>query len=167
MKKILSNGTTTAAQPGAPASQLKVVVPYTTPGLTRSAMRYAAALGEELQANVLLIDAHVVPFPVPVNEPTVHREFLEERLRTAAEETTLPNGVQLVFTRDRVEAFRRILEPGSLVVIATRGWWWFSAERKLARLLSKAGHDVVVLAGGSSGKSAVRRFSRLTTHLVR
>jgi len=156
----------TMAHCEAPVSELRVVVPYTTPGLTRTALRYVAAFGD-LEVNVVLIDAHVVPFPVPVSEPTVSREFLEERLRTAAEETTLPTAAKLMFTRNRVEALRKVLKPGSLVVIAASSWWWFSAERKLARLLSKAGHEVVVVSVGNSGKSGVCRVSRPTVHLVR
>ena len=157
----------TAVHSKAQVSELRVVVPYTTPDLTRAALSYVAALGGGLEANVRLIDVHVVPFPVPVTEPTVRVEFLDRRLHAAAEEFGLPVRMELVLSRDRLETFRKVLEPRSLVVIATRGWWWFSAERRLARSLSQAGHDVVVLAGGSSGKSVVRRFRRSTAHPVR
>jgi hypothetical protein len=135
----------TSAHNEAPVSELPVVVPYTTPGLTRTALNHIAALGGELGANVRLIDAHVVPFPVPVAKPTVSVEFLDQRLYAAAEELRLPVRMELLLTRDRLDAFRKALEPGSLVVIATRGWWWFSAEKRLARSLSKAGYDVMLV----------------------
>jgi len=166
MKINWNHQTTTAVRDDVQPARLDVVVPFTTLKLTRAALRYVATLGGELDVNVQLVDAQVVPFPVPVNAPTVSREFLEERLQAVAEETMLPTSAKLVFTRDRTEAFRRFLKPGSLVVIAASGWW-FSAERKLARLLSKAGHDVVLLADHKGEKASAQRFSRPTADLVR
>ena len=123
MKITRTNTAKIAVPGGTQVSELQVVVPYTTPELTRAALRYVAALGAGLEANVRLIDAHVVPFPVPVTEPLVSLNFLGQRLHTAAEALGLPIRMELLLTRDRLETFRKILEPGSLVVIAARGWW--------------------------------------------
>ena len=167
MKITRTNTARAAAHSEAQVSELRVVVPYTTPELTRAALSYVATLGAGLETQVRLVDAHVVPFPVSVTEPTVSLQFLDRRLQAAAVEFGLPLRMELVLSRDRLETFRKVLEPGSLVVIATGGWWWVSAERRLARSLSKAGYDVVLLAGGKSGKSAVRRFSTPTAYPVR
>ena len=166
MRITRTNTARNAACGKAQVSELHVVVPYTTPQLTRAALGYVAALGGGLEANVRLIDAHVVPFPVPVTEPTVSLEFLDQRLHAAAEELGLPVRMELVLTRDRLKTFRQILEPGSLVVIAARGWWWFSAERRLARSLSNAGYDVMLLTDGK-GKKAITYQSAPTAHPVR
>ena len=48
-------------------------------------------------------------------------------------------------TRDWLEAFKKVLEPGSLVILATKKRWWPTREEKLARSLAKAGHQVMLL----------------------
>ena len=117
MKINWTNTAKAAAFNEAPVSALRVVVPYTTPELTRVALNYVAALVAGLAADVRMIDAHVVPFPVPVTKPTVSPEFLDRRLQAAAQEVGLPVWTELVLTRDRLETFQKILEPGSWLLL--------------------------------------------------
>ena len=45
--------------------------------------------------------------------------------------------------RDRVETLTAVLSPHSLVVIGGRKRWWPTAEKRLARKLRRAGHEVI------------------------
>ncbi len=121
-----------------------MVIPYTTPELTRAALRHAEVCSD-LDVQISLVDIQVVPFPYPLDQPPINREFSEQRLRRLLEEKRLPGQVTVLYTRDRLEAFKRVLEPGSLVILGTKKRRWPNRERKLARSLLKAGHQVMLL----------------------
>jgi hypothetical protein len=125
--------------------RLQVVIPYTTPHLTAVALKSAAGLTRNLGATVRLICIQVVPYPCPLNQPNVDTDHLKDRLRELARESELPVRAELIYTRDREATFRRVLRPGSLVLIATERCWWRTAQEKLARWLLRAGHSVALL----------------------
>ena len=130
---------------GAVETRLSIVVPYTTPELTKAALKHAATLSAGLNATFRLIDAQVVPIQHPLNEPPVNREFSVKRLREIVEEAGMPVQVEIIYTRSRMECFRRSVKAGSLIVITARMPWWPTSAKKLARSLLKAGHDVVLV----------------------
>jgi len=123
---------------------LSVVVPYTTPELTRAALRHSAAC-KDLDVRIFLVDVQVVPFPCPLDQPPIDKEHTKHRLQSFLSEDGLPGDAAVLYARNWCEAFRKLLGPHSLVVLATRQRWWPSRERKLARALTKAGHDVMLL----------------------
>src|SRR5262249_9380326 len=123
---------------------LWMVIPYTTPQLTRAALRHAGVC-TDLDVHVRLVDIQVVPFPCTLDEPPINREFSEHRLRELLKESHLPGQSTVLYTRDWLEAFRTVLEPGSLVILATKKRWWPTREERLARTLAKAGHQVMLL----------------------
>ena len=123
---------------------LRVVVPYTTPELTRAALRHAGVC-TDLDVHVRLVDIQIVPFPCPPNRPPINRQFSEERLRGFLEESKLPGDVAVLYTRGWLEGFRKVLEPGSLVILVAKKRWWPTREEKLARVLMDAGYDVMLL----------------------
>src|SRR5437879_827819 len=59
---------------------LWVVIPFTTPELTRAALRHAGVCSD-LDVHVALVDIQVVPFPCPLDQPPINREFSERRLQ--------------------------------------------------------------------------------------
>jgi hypothetical protein len=126
-------------------TRLSIVVPYTTPEWTKAALKHAATLSAGLNAAIRLIDAQVVPVQRPLNEPPVNRDFSVKRLREIAEEAGMAVQVEVIYTRDRMECFRRTVEAGSLIVIMAGMPFWPTAEKKLARSLLKAGYDVVLV----------------------
>ena len=71
-------------------SNLQVVIPHRTPQLTRAALKYAATMADDLNARIRLIDVHVVPYGVPLDEPTVNPRHLTRRLRQLAQESVMP-----------------------------------------------------------------------------
>jgi hypothetical protein len=123
---------------------LWIVIAYTRPELTKAALRHAAVCSD-LDVHVCLVDVQVVPFPCMFNQPPVDRKFSECRLNDLLQESGLPGRGAVVYTRDWLEGFRKVLEPGSLVIIASKKRWWRTREEKLARTLMKAGHDVMFL----------------------
>jgi hypothetical protein len=124
---------------------LRVFVPFTSPDLTRAALRKAAALTRNLAARITLFAVQVVPFPLPLDRPQVSPKFLESSLTAVALEVEAQVDVHTVFTRDLDAGFERVLAPHSLVVMATRKRWWPTAETKLTRSLVRAGHSVALL----------------------
>ena len=123
---------------------LSMVIPHTTPELTRAALRHAEACSD-LDVHVSLVDIQVVPFPCPLNEPPIDKEFSDRRVRKLLEETGLSGQATVFYTRDRPEAFRKVLDPRSLIILATKKRWWPTREERLARTLTKAGHQVMLL----------------------
>lgn len=124
---------------------LQLVIPYTTPELTRAALKSAAVLAQDLGATMRLVGVHVVPYPCPLDHPDVANEHLKNKLAAVAWESALPVRAEVVYGRDRQAAFRQVLGPGALVLLATRKHWWRTAQERLARSLSRAGHSVALL----------------------
>jgi hypothetical protein len=123
---------------------LRVVIPYTTPELTRAALRHAGAC-TDLNVYVSLVDIQVVPFPCPLDQPPVNKEFSQQRLRDLLGQSGLAGRADVLHVRDWLEGFRRVLEPQSLVIVAAKKRWWRTREDKLGRALLKAGHQVMLL----------------------
>ena len=133
---------TSDVAPGA-ISNLQVVIPHRTPKLTRAALKYAARLTDDLNARIRLIDVHVVPYGVPLDEPTVNPKHLTRRLRQLAQESAMPISAEVVYARDWEQGLRRSLGPGSLVLMAIQRSWWRTSDKRLAARLRKLGHQVI------------------------
>ena len=124
---------------------LWLVIPYTTLELTRAALRHAGVCSD-LDVHVSLVDVQVVPFPCALDQPAVNNEYSQRRLQELFSESGLPGHAAVLYTRDWLGGFRRALEPKSLVIVATkRCRWWTTRETRLARTLTKAGHQVMLL----------------------
>src|SRR3989442_12200854 len=124
-------------------AELQVVIPHRAPKLTKAALKYASTLAGDLNARVRLIDVHVVPYGVPLDEPTVNPKHLERRLRNLAQETDLRVLAEVVYARDWEQGFRRALNPGSVVLMPIQRSWWRTSENRLAARLRKLGNQVV------------------------
>jgi hypothetical protein len=129
--------------PRASEADLQVVIPHRAPHLTKAALKYAAGLANDLDVRLRLIDVHVVPYGVPLDQPTVNPQYLIRRIRHLARESTLPVSAEIVYARDWEQGFRRALGPGSLVLMAIKRSWWRSSEKRLAARLRKIGHHVI------------------------
>src|SRR5258708_34345358 len=74
-----------------------IVVPYTTPQLTRLAVREAEELAAKLPSRIRVLRLHSVPFPHELRYPPVALDILREQARQVArggktlEITTLPH----------------------------------------------------------------------------
>lgn len=124
------------------ATGIRVVIPFTTPELTRAALKAAARFCR--QAIVVAVD--VVPFPCPLDQSLVDESHLERQLLHVVQGTTVPVRVRVVRARDFDSAYQSVLKPDTVILIATKRHWWRTCEEKLARRLLRAGHDVVVIS---------------------
>jgi hypothetical protein len=121
----------------------QVVIPHRKPELTRSALKYAATLANGLNVRLRLVDVHVVPYGVPLDEPTVDPRHLTRRIRNLAHESSLRVSAEVVYARDWEQGLKRSLSPGSLVLMAIKRSWWPTSEKRLAARLRKLGHQVI------------------------
>jgi hypothetical protein len=127
-------------------SRLNVVVIFTSVRSTVAALKEAGVLASRLNASIRLMVPQVVPYPLPLSSPPVSMEWTERRFRVIANETSVETAVQIYLCRDPFEALRCTLSPHSLIVIGgPRRRWWPTSERRLARQLRHAGHEVILI----------------------
>lgn len=125
------------------AQPLEVVVIHTTLAGTREALRDAQSLAAELGMKLRLLDAEVVPYPLPLHAPPVHIPFIEERLRELTLQVDIETCVDVRLGRDRWETITRALPGNPLVIIGGRRRWWPTPENRLARKLQRDGYQVL------------------------
>jgi len=124
--------------------RLNVSVIFTSVRSTQAALKRAGTLASSLNARITLLVPQVVPFPRPLESPPVLLDWSESRFRTIANQSPVETTVRLYLCRDSVETMKGALSPKSVVVIGGRKCWWpFTRERNLARVLRRAGHEVI------------------------
>ena len=125
--------------------RLDVAVVFTSVEPTLRALKEAGALAERLESRITLLVPQVVPFPLPVTSPPVLLDFNERRFSVLASQSPVETTVCIFLCRDRLGALEMALKPRSLVVIGARKGWWLRPEKRLARQLRRAGHEVVLV----------------------
>jgi hypothetical protein len=130
---------------GGADGELEIVVPYTGPSSTAAALSRAPVLTAGLNARVLLIAVHALPYPLPFVCPTMVHAHLVEQLVDLASRCPLPVSPQVVLARDVQEGFRYALKPASMVLVGTARHFWRTEEEKLARSLARDGHKVALV----------------------
>ncbi len=124
----------------------RVTVVYTTPEGTLGALKAADTLAKDLNARVGMIVTEVVPFRLPLDQPRVPVQFLQDRQDDLVSKAGIESQeirVQICLCRDRKHALHELLPPRSLVVIGGRRNWWSSREQRLETFLARLGHHVV------------------------
>jgi hypothetical protein len=124
----------------------RVTVIFTTRPGTKAALRIAGHLAKGLGARVGLVVAYEVPVHLPLNKPPVPVEFLERhQIRLVSESAVRADevNIEIFLCHDQRECLKRILRPGSLVVVGGRRCRWLSKERRLEQWLARLGHQVV------------------------
>lgn len=124
---------------------LEVVVPYTGPETTAAALERAVTLTAGLNARVLLVAVHTLPYPQPFVCPTLVHAHLVEQLVDLASLCPLRVQPQVILARDLEEGFRFALKPSSTVLVATHRHFWRTPEERLARSLARDGHKVALM----------------------
>ena len=125
--------------------RLNICVVFTSAESTLAAMRKAGALAGRLGARITLLAMQVVPFPRPLESPPVLLDWNEHRFRAIAKESPVETVVRIYLCRDSIETLKGALGPKSVVVIGcTKSRWPFTADKRLARELRRAGHEVII-----------------------
>jgi hypothetical protein len=146
LQRTLSPSSTNPDVSGVEGSEhdLRVVVVFTSVEATIVALRKASALANRLNARITMLVPQVVPFPLPLTSPPVLLDFSEKRFRVIAGESSVDTVVQIFLCRDKWDGLTMALRKHSLVVLGGRKRWWPTAEKRLARRLRRAGHEVIV-----------------------
>jgi hypothetical protein len=145
IEKILVPAT---GQPSRPpveeaGQRLNIAVVFTSVEATLAALKEAGALASSLGARITLLVPQIVPYPLALETPPVLIEFNERRFRLIASRSPVETTVQIYLCRDPLETLTRALRAGSIVVLGGPRRWWPTREKKLARQLRRAGHEVV------------------------
>jgi hypothetical protein len=77
-------------------SKLNIAVIFTSIEPTLSALRKAGALASRLRACITLIVPQVVPYPIPLNRPSVSPNFTERHFRVMADESPVQTKVKFI-----------------------------------------------------------------------
>lgn len=125
-------------------SRLNVAVIFTSVQSTLAALKKAGALANRLSGRITLVVPQVVPYPLPLTSPPVLLDWNEKRFRVIAGQSPVETTVQIYLCRDRLETLTAVLSPRSLVVVGGPKRWWPTAEKRLARTLRRAGHEVIL-----------------------
>jgi len=130
-------------QVAAEPRELDLVVPFTTPELTRIALKEASRLGTGLHAKIRLLRIEIVPYPLDPQYPPVQPEFLQKQMESF--ESPLPIERKVLLARDFKPELCRRLRETSIVVLASRRRLWKTRTERLAAALRGAGRAVVLV----------------------
>lgn len=129
------------------AAELDLVVPFTTPALTRVALDAASRMAAGLNPAIRLIRVQVVPYPLQINESPVHIDFLKEQLAKLS--AGRPVTAEIRLARSIEDALVGTLGRESVVVLAAPKRPWPTRNERLAATLRRAGHTVVLIKPGA------------------
>lgn len=123
---------------------LDIVVPYTTPELTRLALAKAAELSSQVPSSIRIVRMQRVPFPLELNQPPISVDVLREQTREIANGTPVAE-IVIYLTREPEETLLNALQPGSILVIASKRRWWRTSQERLKRVCARHGHEVAFI----------------------
>jgi hypothetical protein len=125
---------------------LDLVVPVTTPELTRASIRAAERLASGIWAQIRLLKIQLVPFPLQITAPPVSVEFLCAQLLRYV--SSLPLRREVKLAREFQPALRRALRIDSVVLIGSKRRRWRTRNERLAADLHRAGYAVILTFEG-------------------
>ena len=136
---------------------LSLTVLFTSVPATLHALRKAAQLAHELHASIRILVPQVVPYPLPLDEPRVAPEFRLRHFRTLCEHEPIETHLDIRLCRDAHRCIHAALLPNSLIVVGSTNRWPFSRQKRLARSLTKAGHEVLWVPRSALGNANATR----------
>jgi hypothetical protein len=142
--KLAVHVSTPVSAPEIQNPELEVNVVYTRLPGTAKTLNAATGLARGLGARVTVHLAQVIPYPLPLKSPPVSIQFAENQLVALAGEQLVETRMQMYLCRDLTQTIRRVLKPDSVVVIAGRKRWWPTREQRLAGILRRDGHHVIL-----------------------
>src|SRR6267142_2388291 len=96
------------------ATPLDIVVPYTTPELTRVALRKAEELSNGVPSSIRVLRMQRVPFPLQLNQCPVSIDSLRDQTALIAEGAKTAE-VVIFLTRDPDQTLMKELQPESIL----------------------------------------------------
>jgi len=130
---------------GKQAQPLSVNVVYTGPETTITALRAADSLARALSATVHIRAIIAVPRQLAVEFAFTSVRFLKGLISDLVEQVgsrSCEYVLHIYVCRSRIKTLLRVLRPASLLVIGGRRRLWPTAESRLAKAATSAGHSV-------------------------
>jgi len=134
-----------ALELGGAEGVMQLVVVYSEPQVTAVVLERAEKLVAGLNARVLLVAVHTVPFPASLASASASHAYLVSQLADLAAQSALPVTPQIVMARYWEEGFRFALREESTVLVGTKKKFWNTHEEHLAKTLARDGHHVALL----------------------
>ncbi|MBV9035503.1 MAG: universal stress protein [Acidobacteriaceae bacterium] len=132
---------------------LPLTVVYTTIESTLAALRYAAELASQLEAQIRILMIQTVPYSLPIDRPQVHPDFRVRQFLTRSANEPIETRIDIRLCRDASTCLLEALQPQSLVLIGTHRRFWFAREKGWGKILKRAGHHVIFVGKGQRIKS--------------
>ena len=130
---------------GGEAGELEIVVLHLDGTLTPAVLKRAGELTAGLNASIMLLAVHTVPFPASYASAAASHAHLVAQLVDLAEACPVPVSTHVVLARGLKEGVRYVLKDESTVLVGTRRHLWKSREERLARSLAEDGHKVALV----------------------
>jgi hypothetical protein len=117
---------------------------------TRAALQSAGAFARGLDATIVLLVPHVVPYAQTLEHPADSVQFVADRCRALACELGVDVTVRVCLCRPQSAALTPLVPSDAAILIGGRTRrWWPTREQRLARTLMETGRRVLfVLADG-------------------
>jgi len=131
-----------------PAQPLDVVVPVTTPDLTRASIKNAEHLACGLNVRIRLVRVEIVPYPLQLASPPVPIEFLRKQLESYS--SALPLRREVKLARDFEPALLKALRSDSIVLMTAKKRPWRTHNEWLAARLRRHGYPVILAFEGEN-----------------
>ena len=131
-------------EPPGGSGLMELVVVHSEVWLTAAVLRRASELVAGLSASILLLAVHTVPFPASFASGSSSHAHLLGELVELARDCALPVTPHVVMARYRDEGFRFLLQRQSTILVGSRWRRWHTRQEKLARVLAKDGHTVML-----------------------
>jgi hypothetical protein len=131
--------------PRVQGEKLRLHLIYTTPQATRTALRVAGQLANNLDATLELLVAHVVPFPLPLDHPATPAHFTEQSVSSLVADCGTAIEVKVLLCRDREETLPRWLPGHAIVVIGRQRAWGPGSFSGLIRAVRRDRRQVIVV----------------------
>jgi hypothetical protein len=128
--------------------ELDLVVPFTTPDLTRAALSAASRMGAGLGAAVRLVKIQCVPYPLDLIQSPVYTDFLRQQMNSFS--SALPLTGEIRFAREFEQGLAGTLNANSVVVLSFRKRPWRTRNERLAASLQRSGRKVIILSEGTN-----------------
>lgn len=123
---------------------MQLVVVHSEQSVTAAVLKRASELVSGLNASVLLLAVHTVPYPAAFASASASHAYLIEQLADLASQCSLPVTPHIVMARYREEGFQYVLQEESMVLVGTKKRLWQTREERLACILANAGHKVAL-----------------------
>ena len=131
--------------PAETESRRSVFVIFTSGFRTLKALEEAGRLAGQIGGHIVIVAAQVVPYILPLNEPPVSMQFILERFSEIIARSHVDASIAVYACRNRLEALKKILTPGTPVLIGVNRGWWPAGDIRLARNLRRAGYAVLTV----------------------